>query len=287
MGSSFSLYIFTLLSLFLYVYTSPADAEAKSAHNLLQNSSFRIVEEHRQRLYRELSLSPTLDEANNMVQDDPLVNASKIVEKRFRLFPSVSDYGTANSAGASVPEFAHHAGYFRLKRTQGARKNDANAPVVVWLSGGPGCSGSLALFYENGPFHLTKNLSLVWNDYGWDKESNLLYLDQPIGTGFSYYTNKSDIPTTSEVAAVDFYDFLQHPEYVNNDLYITGESYAGHYIPSFAARVHHAVIKQGMAIGNGMTNPGIQYKAYPTYALKMNLINHSHYNNLMTEQVST
>jgi len=40
---------------------------------------------------------------------------------------------------------------------------------VIWLTGGPGCSSELALFYENGPFKIANNLSLVWNDYGWDK----------------------------------------------------------------------------------------------------------------------
>jgi hypothetical protein len=42
-------------------------------------------------------------------------------------------------------------------------------PVVIWLTGGPGCSSELALFYENGPFNIADNLSLVWNDFGWDK----------------------------------------------------------------------------------------------------------------------
>lgn len=42
-------------------------------------------------------------------------------------------------------------------------------PVVIWLTGGPGCSSELALFYENGPFVISKNLSLAWNDYGWDQ----------------------------------------------------------------------------------------------------------------------
>lgn len=53
-----------------------------------------------------------------------------------------------------------------------SRNKNVSAPVVIWLSGGPGCSGSLALFYENGPFHLTNNLSLVLNDFGWDKVPN-------------------------------------------------------------------------------------------------------------------
>lgn len=42
-------------------------------------------------------------------------------------------------------------------------------PVVIWLTGGPGCSSELALFYENGPFHITNNMSLEWNEFGWDK----------------------------------------------------------------------------------------------------------------------
>ena len=52
-----------------------------------------------------------------------------------------------------------------------SRGNKADDPVVVWMSGGPGCSSELALFYENGPFHITENLTLEWNDYGWDKVS--------------------------------------------------------------------------------------------------------------------
>lgn len=107
---------------------------------------------------------------------------------------------------------------------------------------------------------------------------------------------------------------MEHPQFAKNDFYITGESYAGHYIPAFAARVHHgnkakqgAHINlkvrprdncylwsysidihsnlmlsfgdnfQGFAIGNGLTNPEIQYKAYSDYALDMSIIKKSDY----------
>ncbi|KAL3849526.1 hypothetical protein ACJIZ3_011408 [Penstemon smallii] len=174
-----------------------------------------------------------------------------------------------------------------------SRNNRSNEPVVVWLTGGPGCSGSLALFYENGPFHIANNLSLVWNNFGWDKVSNLIYVDQPIGTGFSYTSSKQDLRKSSESASVDFYDFLlaffrKHPRLRKNDFYITGESYAGHYIPAFSARIHQAnknnkstkINLKGMAIGNGLTNPEIQFKAYADYALNMKLINQSYYTDL-------
>lgn len=55
-------------------------------------------------------------------------------------------------------------------------RNSKKDPVVIWLTGGPGCSSELALFYENGPFSIEKNMSLVWNEYGWDKVM-LLMLD--------------------------------------------------------------------------------------------------------------
>jgi serine carboxypeptidase-like clade IV len=114
--------------------------------------------------------------------------------------------------------------------------------------------------------------------------------------------------------------FTEHPEFAENDFYITGESYAGHYIPAFASRVYqgnknnegiHINLKvmivslwkhphnvflckallfpwcnpnfipfQGFAIGNGLTDPAIQYKAYSDYALDMGLITKSQYNRI-------
>ncbi|XP_056695770.1 serine carboxypeptidase-like 49 [Spinacia oleracea] len=74
--------------------------------------------------------------------------------------------------------------------------------------------------------------------------------------------------------------FKAHPQYAKNDFYITGESYAGHYIPAFAARVHNGnkareglhINLKGFAIDNGLTHPEIQYKAYPDYALDNGII---------------
>ena len=50
-----------------------------------------------------------------------------------------------------------------------SRRHKKEDPVVIWLTGGPGCSSELALFYENGPFQIADNLSLAWNDFGWDQ----------------------------------------------------------------------------------------------------------------------
>ncbi|KAE9620579.1 putative carboxypeptidase C [Lupinus albus] len=99
-------------------------------------------------------------------------------------------------------------------------------------------------------------------------------------TGFSYSSNEDDIRHDEVGVSNDLYDFLQHTELVKNDFYITGESYARHYIPALASWVHKGNIKKqgihinlkGFAIGNELTNPAIQYRAYSDFALRRGLI---------------
>ncbi|XP_065870576.1 serine carboxypeptidase-like [Euphorbia lathyris] len=282
----------TLLSVLLLSLTVVSLASFSDQY--LARSNFPSVQAGK--FIRELNLFPEkdvnlIDGARVAVQ-----GGKRIVEKRFT-FPNVA----GGYDGVSEEELGHHAGYYKIANSHASRmfyfffesRNSKKDPVVIWLTGGPGCSSELAMFYENGPFTIAKNMSLVWNEYGWDKASNLLYVDQPIGTGFSYSSDPRDIRHNEEGVSNDLYDFLQaffaeHPEYVNNDFYITGESYAGHYIPAFAARVHkgnkakegtHINLK-GFAMGNGLTDPAIQYKAYTDYALDMGLIEKSDYDRI-------
>ncbi|GMJ08886.1 serine carboxypeptidase-like 48 [Hibiscus trionum] len=276
-----------LLLLPLFLLVSPFWAKAISPRQTTPSVSPAKLQA--EMLIKGLNLFPK-DDANEGI-NDLTFGSSEIVERQFK-FPLLG------APGPSVEKFAHHAGYYKLPHSKSARmfyfffesRNSKKDPVVIWLTGGPGCSSELALFYENGPFHLAKNLSLLWNDYGWDKVSNILFVDQPIGTGFSYTSDDTDIRHDENGVSNDLYDFLQaffkeHPQYVKNDFYITGESYAGHYIPAFAVRVHkgnkakegiHINLK-GFAIGNGLTNPEIQYQAYPDYALNSSLISQSDY----------
>jgi carboxypeptidase C (cathepsin A) len=60
--------------------------------------------------------------------------------------------------------------FYFFFESRGKKKEDD--PVVIWLTGGPGCSSELAVFYENGPFTIANNMSLVWNKFGWDTVSN-------------------------------------------------------------------------------------------------------------------
>lgn len=80
------------------------------------------------------------------------------------------------------------------------------------------------------------------NEFSWNKVANVLYLETPAGVGFSYSLNTSDYNTNNEKTAMDNYIFLQKwfqifPEFQGNDFWISGESYAGDYVPQLALHV--------------------------------------------------
>jgi hypothetical protein len=65
-------------------------------------------------------------------------------------------------------------------------------PVVLWTNGGPGCSGLLGLFTEQGPFFPQEDGTLSPNEFSWNKVANMLFVEQPAGVGFSYSDDTSD-----------------------------------------------------------------------------------------------
>ena len=88
-----------------------------------------------------------------------------------------------------------------------SQSNPSTAPFVVWLTGGPGCSSTLALLTENGPCTVDSDgINTSPNPYSWNKEANVLWLDQPAGVGFSYGQEND---ATEEMVSEDAYYFLQ------------------------------------------------------------------------------
>lgn len=116
--------------------------------------------------------------------------------------------------------------YLIMVRFFEARNNSNTAPLATWFNGGPGCTSMMGLFEENGPCHFVNGESKPsLNEHSWNNEVNMLYIDQPIGVGFSY--GNSDVSST-ETAAPYVWKFLQafyaqFPQYENRDFGIFTE----------------------------------------------------------------
>lgn len=149
-----------------------------------------------------------------------------------------------------------------------SRNDPENDPVILWLSGGPGCSSMAGLFMELGPSLIGAEGQFKRNKFSWNNNASVIFLDQPVNTGFSYsHSNVS----TSVSAAKDVYAlmtlfFEQFPEYSKQDFHISGESYAGHYIPILAAEIlsheDRNINLKSALIGSGFVDPYTQYAAY-------------------------
>lgn len=149
-----------------------------------------------------------------------------------------------------------------------SRNDPKNDPVVLWLNGGPGCSSMTGLFMELGPASIDKNIKIVHNDHSWNSNASVIFLDQPVNTGYSYSGNSvtSTIAAGKDVYALLTLFFKQFPEYAHQDFHISGESYAGHYIPVFTAEIlahkKRNINLKSILIGNGLTDGYTQYAEY-------------------------
>ncbi|XP_023156395.1 serine carboxypeptidase 1 [Zea mays] len=148
--------------------------------------------------------------------------------------------------------FEQYAGYVTVDEEHGralfyyfveSPYDAAAKPLVLWLNGGPGCSSlGAGAMQELGPFRVNPDgKTLSRNRHSWNNVANVIFLESPAGVGFSYSNTSSDYDESGDTrTAVDSYTFLLHwlerfPEYKGRDLYISGESYAGHYVPELAA----------------------------------------------------
>ncbi|KAG2520644.1 hypothetical protein JM16_006650 [Phytophthora kernoviae] len=155
-----------------------------------------------------------------------------------------------------------------------SRNKPSTDPLVLWIPGGPGEGGTYGLLAENGPCTVNDNLSTSTNPYSWTTVANMVWVDLPANSGFSYSTVAEDDEFTDERVAESVFWFLQrffkkHRELQGRKLFLVGESYGGHFVPSVAHYIwkkqhNHLFDKadpdlipinlHGIAIGNGLTD---------------------------------
>ena len=159
-------------------------------------------------------------------------------------------------------KLVHYAGHITVDESKNgnlfywlfeAPQNAKDLPLLIWLNGGPGCSSMDGLWLELGPLRLdNNNKGVKINPFSWHNVANLLFIDQPVGTGLSYTTSRDGYCKNDEEINRHFYKFLQsffelHSRYVTTDnktklkssrsFFMSGESHAGHYIPSMSAYI--------------------------------------------------
>ncbi|KAG6409015.1 hypothetical protein SASPL_132044 [Salvia splendens] len=172
-----------------------------------------------------------------------------------------------------------------------SQRSPTSDPLFIWLTGGPACSGPIQIDYANPNGSIP---ALVLNPYSWTKVANIIFIDQPVGTGFSYAKTQQAYKTSDTLSATLTYDFLKkwfinHPQYLKNPLYIGGGSYAGLIVPLVVDHIYNGIeagsepplnIKVGYVLGNPFTDvngTSGEVNGRVAYAYRMGLLSDEFY----------
>ncbi|XP_058191578.1 serine carboxypeptidase-like 2 isoform X2 [Rhododendron vialii] len=178
--------------------------------------------------------------------------------------------------------------------------NPREDPLILWLTGGPGCSSFGGLIFEIGPLHFEKDYfdgtfpNLAVNPFSWTKAASMIFLDAPVGAGFSYADNPGGYVSNDLLYATDTYNFLlkwlmDHPTFLSNELYIGGDSYSGLIVPivvqkiyngNFEVPVQRQLKLQGYILGNPVTSQHDDKNARIEYAHRLTLLSDKLYKSI-------
>ncbi|KAJ7479822.1 alpha/beta-hydrolase [Mycena latifolia] len=148
-------------------------------------------------------------------------------------------------------------------------------PWIIWLNGGPGSSSMIGLMTENGPLQVTGDYSIVRNNFSWNKLADTFWIDQPVGTGYSTSDANGYVPDEDQMGR-DFVEFLSNivkifPSLAKRPLHLTGESYAGTYIPYITKTIFSTpnppVNLTKIAVGDGTLGSGATFQDVSTMAI--------------------
>ena len=180
-----------------------------------------------------------------------------------------------------------YAGYFTIDAALGSNSffyflpsldKNASAPLILHLSGGPGISSmAMGFLYQHGAAQLDYDssdpLSTVYRDDNYNEHNHMLYVDNPIGTGYSYTESPLGFRNDSRQVADDLYELLRQfyllfPAYRSCRLYVHGVSYAGHFLPTLGYKIHSENMRrpahehmplEGLFIASGYMDPAAEH----------------------------
>jgi carboxypeptidase C (cathepsin A) len=130
-------------------------------------------------------------------------------------FPGATDLVTSLPGVTTMPPFNIYAGYLSVSSQNAsnakhffytfveAANSSSAAPLVRWFNGGPGCSSvGGGMFQELGPLIPDGNGGLQSNPYSWNRRANMLFVESPVGVGFSFSKNDADYTSSDASTAV-------------------------------------------------------------------------------------
>lgn len=163
-------------------------------------------------------------------------------------------------------------------------------PLMIWLEGGPGCSGSVGMIWENiSPLHLssTGQPTRTPLDLTWGTNFHIMSIDFPYGTGYSFANSEGDNKNTTESATYYLWRFLyklsaKYPTWFTRPVYIFGESYGGHWVPGLAYNIlmqnslnptGFVINLKGIGMGDPWIDPISQTQTYSVFTVSNTLVN--------------
>ncbi len=155
-----------------------------------------------------------------------------------------------------------------------ARNGNRSAPLMLYLAGGPGSAGQYDIILENGPYISDTAGHIIYNKYSWNNEADTIYVDQPVGVGFSKVRSDDRVCRSRECVVQNMYTFLAklmetEPELRGRPLYISGVSYGGHYVPAISEYIirHGSEIVnfRGAFMGSPWVDAQVQFGLDPYY----------------------
>ncbi|XP_024988201.1 serine carboxypeptidase-like 1 [Cynara cardunculus var. scolymus] len=172
-----------------------------------------------------------------------------------------------------------------------SERNPQRDPLLLYLTGGPGTSAIIPFLYQIGPLNFKygnanrSEVKLELNPYSWTKTANIIFIDLPVGTGFSYAKTSKSSRSSDSLVVTHAYDFirkwlLDHPTFLSNPLYITGISYMGIIIPNVVSRIYDGNERRvqpklnikGFLIVNPLTDKFIDFNSRVEFAYRSALI---------------
>ncbi|CAK1540403.1 unnamed protein product [Leptosia nina] len=206
--------------------------------------------------------------------------SSQHVQAQFGDFKQDFDY-------VNVREGAHM--FYWLFYTTAEVGNYTERPLIVWLQGGPGGSSTgVGNFEILGPL----DLSLQERNYTWVNNFNVLFVDNPVGTGYSYVDNLEFLTKTNDEIAIDFVQLMRgfyekNSEFETVPLYIYGQSYGGKMAIDMAIRMREAEVAgtiksnlRGVAMGNAWISPVDATLTWGPLLLAAGLVDKTGYDNI-------